>query len=137
MPKFSSSSIAKLAECHSDLQVLFNTVIEQIDCTVLEGHRDQAAQEAAFNAGNSKLHYPFGKHNATPSLAADVAPFPVDWKNLNRFYWFAGYVLGVADRLYIEGKIIHRVRWGGDWNHNYDITDEKGLIDLPHFELIK
>jgi peptidoglycan L-alanyl-D-glutamate endopeptidase CwlK len=136
MPKFGAESKRQLATCHPDLQLLFNTVIEFVDCKVLEGHRNQADQEKDFNDGNSKLHYPYGKHNATPSNAADVTPYPVLWTNLARFYWFAGIVIGVAKMLKAQGKMSHDVRYGGDWNRNYEITDEKGLRDLVHFELV-
>jgi peptidoglycan L-alanyl-D-glutamate endopeptidase CwlK len=135
MPSFSKESFSQLSTAHQDLQTLFYEVIKHVDCKVLEGHRNQADQEAAFNAGNSKLHYPYGKHNAIPSNAVDVAPFPVDWKNTARFFWFAGIVMGIAEMLYAQGKITHKIRYGGDWNCNYDITDEKGLKDLVHFEL--
>jgi peptidoglycan LD-endopeptidase CwlK len=135
MPKFSQTSLKRLATCHPDLRFLFMEVIKTFDCTVLEGYRDREAQEAAFKAGNSKLHYPFGKHNSVPSLAVDVAPYPIDWNNAKRFYWFAGYVMGIADRLKLEGEMLYKVRFGGDWDRDYDITNEKGLRDLVHFEL--
>jgi peptidoglycan L-alanyl-D-glutamate endopeptidase CwlK len=135
MPKFSQSSLNQLSTCHPDLQVLFNEVIKLIDCQVLEGHRGQAAQEAAYAKGNTQLHYPNGKHNSSPSLAVDVAPYPVDWNNAKRFYWFAGIVLGIAHGLYAAGKITHLIRYGGDWNKDYDITDNN-FNDLVHFELI-
>lgn len=136
MPKFGIGSKNQLATCHPDLQLIFIEVIKFIDCQVLEGYRGQAKQEREFNEGDSKVHYPFGKHNSNPSNAADVAPFPIDWKNINRFYWFAGIVIGVAKMLKLHGKITHDIRYGGDWNRNYDITDEKGLRDLVHFELV-
>lgn len=136
MPKFSQQSISNLSTCHTDLQILFSEVIKTFDCKVLEGFRNEANQEKAFSAGNSKLHWPNGKHNRTPSIAVDVSPYPVDWNNLSRFYWFAGFVLGTACQLKAFGKISHDIRYGGDWNRNYDITDEKGLRDLVHFELV-
>lgn len=137
MYNFSTQSRMNLLSCHPDLPTLFNTVLKTVDCTVIEGHRNQEDQEKAFAAGNSKLHYPDGKHNGLPSMAVDVSPYPVDWKDLRRFYFFSGYVLGVADQLKSQGKIQFSVRWGGDWNRNYDITDEKGLKDLVHFELVQ
>ena len=137
MPKFGAESKKQLETCHPDLQLLFNTVIQFVDCKVIEGHRNQAQQEKEFNEGDSKLHYPFGRHNSIPSNAADVAPYPILWTNLARFYWFAGIVMGVAKMLKAQGKISHDVRYGGDWNRNYEITDEKGLRDLVHFELVK
>lgn len=136
MPKFSNASKAKLATCHPDLQLLFNEVIKFFDCRVLEGFRNQADQDKAFEAGNSKLRWPNGKHNRTPSIAVDVAPYPIDWKKRDRFYWFSGFVLGIAEQLKAQGKMTHAIRYGGDWNSNYEITDERGLQDLVHFELV-
>lgn len=135
MPKFSQESFSKLSTCHLELQALFYEVVRTFDCTVLEGYRNQADQESAFEKGNTKLHYPQGKHNGQPSMAADVAPYPVDWKNTKRFYYFAGFVLGTAERLKQEGKMAHSVRWGGDWDRDNDLDDQK-LMDLVHFELI-
>jgi peptidoglycan L-alanyl-D-glutamate endopeptidase CwlK len=136
MPKFGQASLTQLNTCHPDLQLLFNTVVQFVDCKVLEGHRNEADQETDFKEGNTTLHYPFGKHNAIPSNAADVAPYPVLWTNIGRFYWFSGIVMGVAKMLKAQGKMTHDVRYGGDWNRNYEITDEKGLRDLVHFELV-
>ncbi len=68
------------------------------------------------------------KHNQNPSLAADVAPWPLDWKDKERFYHFAGRVSGIAQMLGIA------IRWGGDWNGNNDLKDQT-FYDLPHFEL--
>lgn len=135
MPMFSEDSRSKLSTCHIDLQVIFFEVIKHIDCTVLEGYRTQADQDADFDKGVTKLKWPDGKHNHQPSFAVDVVPWPLDWQNLNRFYWFSGFVLGISERLKSEGKITNSIRWGGDWNMNYDITDDHGLKDLVHFEL--
>ena len=116
MPKFSQESFSKLSTCEHDLQVLFFEIIRSFDCSILEGYRNQEDQEKAVREGNSKLHYPDGKHNRQPSCAVDVAPYPVNWTDTKRFYHFGGYVLGVAARLKEEGKMTHSIRWGGDWN---------------------
>lgn len=139
MPRFSQSSLARLATCHPALRELFESVIEEYDHTVLEGHRDQAAQDAAFARGASKLRWPHGKHNASPSRAVDVAPYPVDFgdrgtpeerrRAIERFYRFAHYVRGVA-----HGKGI-AIRWGGDWDGDWNF-DEERFRDLVHFELV-
>ena len=68
-------------------------------------------------------------------MAVDVAPWPIDWKNVKRFYWFAGFVMGTAERLKVEDKMHHSVRWGGDWDHDGDFDDQR-LLDLVHFELV-
>jgi len=135
MPRFGRASFSRLTSCHSDLQALFYEVIKYFDCQVLEGHRNQEDQERAFELGHSKLHWPYGKHNSYPSMAVDVAPYPVDWKNEKRFYWFAGYVMGIAQKLKEEGKMTHSVRFGGDWDGDKDIQDEV-FKDLVHFELM-
>ena len=135
MPQFSMWSISKLSTCHKDLQTLFNEVIKNFDCIVLEGHRDQAAQDKAFSEGKSQLKYPDGKHNSNPSHAVDVSPYPIIWSNINRFYWFAGYVMGIAQKLYDEKKMTHKIRFGGDWNNDKNITDNK-FNDLVHYEII-
>ena len=136
MPKFSNNSFSKLATCHMDLQVLFYEVIKSFDCQILEGYRSQEGQERAFETWHTQLHWPDGKHNKQPSMAVDVAPYPVDWKNTKRFYWFAGYVMGIAQKLKDEGKITHVVRFGGDWDRDTDIDDQK-FMDIVHFELLE
>lgn len=135
MPMFSDESRSRLSTCHLDLQVIFFEVIKYIDCVVLEGYRNQQQQDADFERGVTQLKWPHGKHNHQPSYAVDVAPHPLDWKSINRFYWFAGFVMGVAERLKAEGKVTHSLRFGGDWNRNYDIKDNN-FNDLVHFELI-
>lgn len=135
MPKFSQESFSKLSTCHPDLQTLFYEVIRNFDCQILEGYRGEDEQNTAFSEGKSKLKYPDGKHNSNPSHAVDVSPYPVNWKNTNRFYWFAGYVMGVAQKLKDDGKITHAIRFGGDWNSDNDISDNK-FNDLVHYELV-
>lgn len=136
MPKFSQDSFSKLSTCHPDLQVLFYEVIKYFDCTIIEGYRNEEDQEKAFVSGNTQLHFPHGKHNRQPSMAADVAPYPIDWNNNNRSYWFAGYVMGIAQKLKDLGKMTHAVRFGGDWNMDNDIDNER-FKDLVHFELVE
>lgn len=68
-------------------------------------------------------------HNKTPSLAVDVAPWPIDWNDKNRFYHFAGRVQGIAQMFNIK------IRWGGDWDSDNDLKDQN-FYDLPHFELV-
>lgn len=135
MPKFSQDSFSKLSTCHMDLQVLFFEVIRTFDCTILEGFRNEQEQEEAFKKGNSKLHWPNGKHNHSPSQAVDASPYPIEWNNIPRFYWFAGYVMGIAQKLRDEGKMTHAIRYGGDWNNDKIIGDQT-FNDLVHFELV-
>lgn len=138
MAAFSQLGLSRLSTCHPELQALFFEVVRGFDCVILEGHRNEEDQNAAFAAGKSKLQWPHGNHNAKPSLAVDVAPYQpgvvVDWKDIQRFHYFAGYVMGVASRLLAEGKMTYGVRWGGDWDMDTQVKDET-FRDLVHFEL--
>lgn len=136
MPVFSKLSLSKLSTCHPELQLLFTEVIKLRDCQVLEGFRGQAAQDAAYAAGNSKLKWPNGNHNKSPSYAVDVTPYPMPaWSKTADFVYFGGFVTGVAAMLYLAGKMKYRIRYGGDFNRNDRITDST-FLDAVHFELV-
>ena len=130
MPKFSKISEQRLRTCDKKLQNLFNFVINYYDCVIICGTRDMIEQNKAFDEGNSKLRWPNSKHNKLPSLAVDVAPCingRISWDP--RLYpYFAGLVKGIAICLGID------IIWGGNWNDDEDITDNK-FNDLVHFEL--
>jgi len=128
LPSFSERSKDRLSTCEPKLQELFNAVVGQFDCTILEGHRGQERQDRLYDERRSQLRYPNGRHNKLPSQAVDVAPYPVDWQNTRRFYLFAGYVLGIAEGMGIS------IRWGGDWDMDTEITDQT-FNDLAHFEV--
>lgn len=136
MASYSVRSRERLNTCHRDLRMIFNAVIPHFDNTVLCGHRGEAAQNAAYNSGRSKVKWPNGKHNKKPSMAIDAAPYPIDWQDRERFSLFAGYVMGVAAMLHAEGMITHRIRWGGDWDRDTEVSDN-GFDDLVHFELVE
>lgn len=129
MPEFGERSKKALDSAHPKLRQLFDEVVKTYDCAVLCGFRNEADQEDAFVKGFSKVQFPDSKHNSYPSLAVDVVPWPLDWKDGRRFYHFGGYVLATAGRLGIK------IRWGGDWNGNLDFKDQN-FHDLPHFELL-
>lgn len=134
MPSFGKSSRDRLAECHPDLQTLMNEVIKHIDCSIICGHRSKEEQDIVFQTGKSQVQWPDSRHNSNPSKAVDVAPWPIDWSDISRFRDFGMFVLGVAAALRSEGKITSKIRWGADWNRNYDVDDEK-FKDFPHFEI--
>jgi hypothetical protein len=126
--KFSPRSKDILYSCHYDLQAVFFQVVRQFDCTVMSGYRGRDMQNALYPK-HSKVRWPNSKHNRQPSEAVDVAPCPVDWEDLNRFRFFAGYVLGVANTMGIE------LRWGGDWDQDTQVEDNV-FNDLCHFEIV-
>ncbi len=126
MPFYGSASKERLNECHVDIQTIFDHVIDEVDNAILEGHRGEELQNKYFRNGKSYLKFPMSKHNKIPSMAVDAVPYPVDWEDIERFKAFGNYVLGVADTLYKQGKITHRLTWGGNW---------KNFKDYPHFQL--
>jgi peptidoglycan L-alanyl-D-glutamate endopeptidase CwlK len=130
MASFGVRSKTRLQEAHPDLQRLFERVVQNFDCAVIEGHRDEEKQNALFNSGQSKVQWPNSKHNSTPSMAVDVCPYPCDWDDAQEFYFFSGYVLGIAKEMGIK------IRWGGDWDQDLDINDQN-FNDLVHFELVE
>ena len=130
MPRFGRKSKERLASCDPQLRDLFNEVIKHVDCSVLEGHRSGERQNKLYDEGKTKVRYPNGRHNADPSLAVDVTPYPVDWEDRERQTLFAGFVLGIANSMGIK------IRWGGDWNMDFHVQDNK-FDDFPHFELKK
>jgi len=135
---YSSKSKERLVTLHPDLQVIFSTVLETRDHSILEGHRSDARQNELFEQGKTKVRAGKSQHNFVPSMAVDVAPWPFaekDWLDRDKWHLFAGYVLGIADRLYEEGKVIYRLRWGGDWDKDCEASDNE-FDDFPHFELI-
>ena len=153
MGTYSLKSQTLLNTAEPDLVALFNEVVKTFDNTILYGNRSQADQFNLYQIGrvyvngtwvvsepNKVVTYKDGwnkmsMHNYMPSKAVDATPYPVNWKDKDRLYLFAGYVLGVAGRLFEEGKMFHKIRWGGDWDGDYETMDET-FADLCHFELI-
>ena len=128
MPKFSLVSEAKLGDVDPRLVGVLREAIRFIDFSVLEGHRDEQRQNEAVAAGRSKTPWPTSKHNQLPSLAVDVAPYPIEWNEPRRFYHLAGFLEAIAQ---VQGV---RLRWGGDWDGDRDYRDQS-FNDLVHFEL--
>ena len=129
MYKFGSRSRRAMENIDPRLKKVLNEVIKYVDCSVLEGHRNEERQNKLFKEGRTKVKYPNGRHNANPSTAVDVVPYPIDWDDRERFHLFAGFVIGIAKSMEIT------LRWGGDWNMNFEV-DDNNFDDFPHFELI-
>jgi molybdopterin-guanine dinucleotide biosynthesis protein len=128
MPAFGKQSINRLATCHPKLQDLMKRVVKLYDITVIEGYRTPEDQIKALKEGKSKVGPEQSTHCRKPSMAVDVAPYPVNWQDRERFYYLAGLVRAVADQMGIK------VRWGGDWDQDQDFRDQT-FDDLCHFEL--
>ena len=128
MPQFNKHSQRNLLTCHHDLQLIFSAVEREIDCDIRCGYRSEPEQEWAFDRGESQVHWPRSPHNEKPSMAVDVVPQEMDAADLRHWYWFGGYVKGLADRLYAEGIVTHRVRWAGD-------SSDQPISEYSHFEI--
>ena len=98
----------------------------QRDLIVIEGARSLEAEQQAIAGGFSSLTNPMdSKHVIDPptrplALAIDLAPWPLDWKDLGEFDNLAVAMKLAAAELDIP------VVWGGDW-HTFK--------DRPHWEL--
>ena len=128
MPHFSRRSRENLRTCDYRLVALMNEVIRYFDCAIIDGYRGHERQAEAFLMGFSKVRFPHSKHNINPSLAVDAAPWPIDWRDTERFIYFGGYVKGIAARQGIP------IRWGGDWDGDFQLKDNL-FNDYGHFEI--
>lgn len=137
MYKLSESSSKILKHCHPALIAVVTTAIRTspLDFKVISGYRTKEEQNALYERGLSqkngidKLSKHQGVAGQAPSLAVDLAPYPIDWNDLPRFYVLAGAVLTTAAALGTE------LRWGGNWDRDNDLKDQS-FMDLGHFELV-
>ena len=119
-----------LKTCHPDLITLANEVIKHVDISIIAGHRSKEEQDDLFHKGMSKLKFPESKHNKTPSEAFDWIPYPVDWRDIDKFQSIAFFIKGVAAANGIK------IRLGCDWNGNFK-TKDHSFLDFPHVELVE
>ena len=129
MPGFGARSKSRLSTLHPDLVAVLKDVIPHFDFTVVSGHRTQAAQDEAFASGKSKKQWPDSKHNKLPSIAVDVAPWPIDWTDHLAFARLYGRIEQAA-----AARGIH-IRWGGDWDGDQSSRDQS-FMDIGHLELV-
>jgi hypothetical protein len=128
MPKFGRASRKRLEECDHRIRAVFYEAVKHFDCAVICGRRGKADQDTAFASGNSKAKWGESPHNRSPSMAADVYPYPISFGDRDRFHLFAGHVLGVAATMGVD------LRWGGDWDQDTQVNDND-FDDLAHFEI--
>lgn len=127
---FSKRSQAKLETCVQPIQLLCHEMIKVVDFTVLCGFREKEKQNEALRLNRTTKRWPYSKHNRLPSPAIDLAPYPIKWEELDRFAYFAGWVMSKAKEMEIA------LKWGGDWDGDFNIQEHR-LIDMPHFEIIE
>lgn len=140
MQKLGERSRKSLEGLHPDMIRLMEESVKHspFDFTITDGVRETQEQQALYAQGRTKPGKRVtdldgvkkkSKHQRKADgygRAVDLFPFvngKVDVKDEQQLLpIIAGHILGTANRLGI--KII----WGGLW---------KGLVDRPHFELVK
>ena len=118
------------------LQILTLRLRDEVaDISIVWPHgawRSEIAQDDLYAAGVTKVRFPNSKHNRYPSHAVDIQPYP--YPSYEPKLWGAlGYLAGRAYAIAAEEGF--RIRWGGDWNGNGDLTDQN-FDDLFHIELV-
>lgn len=134
MPKFGKTSTARLDTCDSRLRLIFNEIIEHYDCTIIQGYRTPDQHAQYLKEGRTRVPYERSMHRFKPSLAVDAAPWPIPekwgekWEDRVKFYELAALARFIATKHGIK------IRWGGDWDSDYDYKDQT-FNDLVHFEI--
>lgn len=137
---FSERSLNNLKGVHPKLVAVVNRALElsQCDFTVLEGVRSQARQDELWAQGRTKAGQivtwvqsagTHGIHADGYGHAVDLAPYPIDWNDLDRFDQVSKAIFAAAKELGVK------IRWGGNWDMD-DTPRERGESDSPHFELL-
>ncbi len=133
---FSTISRMRLEGCDQRLQAVCERVLETIDCSIIDGHRPKERQDEAFRTNKSEVKWPDSKHNSTPSMAVDCAPYPIDWNDRERATLFAGFMMATALAIALARGERWRLRWGGDWDTDWKVNDNH-FDDLWHFEIVE
>jgi len=128
MPTLGPTSRENLSLVDIRLRQIVLEAIYVTDFSVIEGHRSPERQEEMFQSGASKLRWPDSKHNSLPSKAMDLAPYPIDWHDLERFCVLKGVIFTIAHQHGVK------LRWGGDWDRDERMADE-GFRDYVHYEI--
>ena len=137
---FSQRSLNNLKGVHPKLVAVVNRALELSLCdfTVLEGVRSQARQDELWAQGRTKPGpvVTWVKTSGTHGIqadgyghAVDLAPYPIDWNDLERFDQVSKAMFAAAKELGVK------IRWGGNWDMDEN-PREKGESDSPHFELL-
>jgi len=122
--EFSQESLDRLSSVHDDLVRIAFALIEEMDVSIICGHRNEISQNSAFINGKSKLQWPRSKHNRMPSEAVDIAPYcakirGIDWDDIPAFMLMCDKIERIAKELGVKIKLGRDFDW----------------VDLPHIEL--
>ena len=126
MFRFGRRSRKRLEGVDAKLVNVLNELIKIMDVTVIEGVRSEKRQLELLKKGATKVKY--SKHMS--GKAVDIAPYPIDWEDRERFHYMGCMLRGIGQQLGI------RVRWGGDWDSDGEIKDNN-FDDLVHVEILE
>jgi peptidoglycan L-alanyl-D-glutamate endopeptidase CwlK len=146
--KYSAASLSHLSGVTPKLRKVFETAINIVNITILDGIRTKAEQEQNLRTGASQTmnsrHLPQPPDNL--SAAVDAVVWPTDWDLLERgfqavkradpqlrileHFWMMGVLKGIA---YTQGVDL---RQGIDWNGNGEFDDQT-FMDMDHSEIRK
>jgi peptidoglycan L-alanyl-D-glutamate endopeptidase CwlK len=124
MFKFGKRSRERLKGVNPKLVNVLNELIKIMDVTIIEGLRTEARQNELLAQGKSKTKY--SKH--LEGKAVDLAPYPIDWEDRERFHYMGGMIRGIGIKMGVD------IRWGGDWDSDGEVKDN-GFDDLVHVEI--
>lgn len=126
--KLGQRSLDRLKGVNPSLVAVFKRACETMpfDVTVLEGLRTHERQQELLKQGATKVSV--SRHMSGNAL--DIAPYPIDWNDLERFQIVAEHMFKAAEEL---GVVI---RWGGTWERTFTKPVKWAkFLDAPHFEL--
>jgi peptidoglycan L-alanyl-D-glutamate endopeptidase CwlK len=124
MYKFGKRSRERLKGVDARLVNVLNELIKIMDVTIIEGLRSKERQEQLLAQGKTKTKY--SKH--IEGKAVDLAPYPINWEDREMFHYMGGMLRGIGKAMGVN------IRWGGDWDSDGDIHDNK-FDDLVHVEI--
>lgn len=126
--KLSKRSLDRLVGVNPSLVAVFKKACESMpfDITVLEGLRTAERQAELLKQGATKVQV--SRHMS--GNAIDIAPYPIDWNDTERFKIVAHHMFAAAKELGIV------IRWGGNWSRQDEkVKPASSFVDMPHFEL--
>ncbi len=150
-----------LTELERDLVMILDWGLQYspVDFGLNEGHRPPAKQLEYFKKGRKKVNGKWvpissnrkgiitncdgffikSKHNYSPSDAVDIYIYVLGKPSLTydvaHLSLVAGVLIASAAFLFEQGKITHKLRWGGNWDKDGEILFDQEFDDLPHLEL--
>jgi len=128
MPKFGKRSKRRMEGIDPKLRKVLNELIKIMDVTIIEGIRSEAKQNEYFKKGKSKIDGIIKKGQHQIGKAVDLAPYPINWGDIDRIHYMGGMLIGIGHSLG------YKLRWGGDWDRDGEVGDNS-FDDLVHIEI--